>query len=373
MSILPRVSLKRLFASDANGRSSWPDFFGAASLSRPRPGLDLASTARFVRTMDNPGERLDVSGLSGQLRRDVAGTPTTAASGAAPIRAELIRSHYVARRWMLASKTARPFIHLLCLHGAAIVEVGSPGRPMSLSGPAIVWLPAGSAEWLEVPAGAAAELLQLRAGVWHRYLPPSAEPAYLALEAARGIMALPVEPELVTTMSRSIASIAAEIAAPARSAAASIMSAELTLCVLRFWRLFAGDNEREEEGTSTEILSRFRRLLEERYQQHLRVSDYANLLGVTPDRLHALCSRELKRSPSELIQQRVLKEAATRLEAGTTAVKQIAFALGFKDTAYFSRFFRKHTGEAPGVWRRRVAARERAGRSRPTLNFADWP
>ncbi|WP_245318459.1 helix-turn-helix domain-containing protein [Bradyrhizobium sp. DOA1] len=244
---------------------------------------------------------------------------------------------------------------------------------MTLTGPAIVWLPAGSAEWLEVSAGTIAELLQLRAGVWHRYLPPAAEPAYLALEAAGGIMALPVEPDLVTTMSRSIAAIAAEIASPARSAAASIMSAELTLCVLRFWRLFAGDSERDEEGTSAEILSRFRRLLEERYQQHLRVSDYASLLGMTPDRLHALCSRELKRSPSELIQQRVVKEAAARLEAGSVAVKQIAFALGFKDTAYFSRFFRKHTGEAPGVWRQRVAARARAGRSRPTLNFADWP
>lgn len=96
---------------------------------------------------------------------------------------------------------------------------------------------------------------------------------------------------------------------------------------------------------------------------------------MTPDRLHALCSRELKRSPSELIQQRVVKEAATRLEAGAVAVavKQIAFALGFKDTAYFSRFFRKHTGEAPGVWRRRVAVRARAGQSRPALNFSDWP
>ncbi len=274
---------------------------------------------------------------------------------------------------MLSSKAARPFIHLLCLHATAAVEVGTPGRTMILTGPAIVWLPAGAAEWLDVPAGATAELLQLRSGLWHRYLPPSAESAYLALEAAGGIMSLQAEPDLVTTMSRSIASIAAEIASPARSAAASIMSAELTLSVLRFWRLFAGDGDRDEEGTSAEILSRFRRLLEERYQQHLRVSDYAKLLGVTPDRLHALCSRELKRSPSELIQQRVVKEAATRLEAGSAAVKQIAFALGFKDTAYFSRFFRKHTGEAPGVWRRRLAARERAGRSRPTLNFADWP
>ncbi|MBR1127644.1 helix-turn-helix domain-containing protein [Bradyrhizobium iriomotense] len=307
------------------------------------------------------------------MRRGVAGAGPAAASGAAPVGAELIASHYVARRWMLTSKTARPFIHLLCLHGASTAEVGQPGKTMTFTGPAMVWLPAGSADWLEVSAGATAELLQLRAGVWHRYLPPSAEPAYLTLEAAGSIMARPVEPDLVTTMSRSIAAIAAEIASPARSGAASIISAELTLCVLRFWRLFADDSDRDEEGSSTEILSRFRRLLEERYHQHLRVSDYANLLGMTPDRLHALCSRELKRSPSELIQQRIVKEAAARLEAGTVAVKQIAFALGFKDTAYFNRFFRKHTGEAPGVWRRRVAARVRAGRSRPTLDFADWP
>jgi AraC family transcriptional activator of pobA len=326
--------------------------------------------------MDKSGERLDASGHGGQVRRGVAGAnpaPAVATSGAAPVGAELIGSHYVPRRWVLASKAARPFIHLLCLHGGSTAELGHADTMTKLAGPAIVWLPAGSAGYLEVSAGATAELLQLRAGVWHRYLPPSAESAYLALEGASGIMALPVEPDLVTTMSRSITAIAAETASPARSAAASIMSAELTLCVLRFWRLFTGDNDRAEEGSSAEILSRFRRLLEERYQQHLRVSDYASLLGMTPDRLHALCSRELKRSPSELIQQRVVKEAATRLEAGTVAVKQIAFALGFKDTAYFSRFFRKHTGEAPGVWRRRVAARARAGGPRPTLNFADWP
>jgi AraC family transcriptional activator of pobA len=209
--------------------------------------------------------------------------------------------------------------------------------------------------------------------MWHRYLPPSAEPAYLALEGARGIMALPVDPDLVTTLSRSIAAIAAEIATPARNGAASIMSAELTLCVLRFWRLFGSDHTLDEAGSSAEILGRFRRLLEERYHQQLRVGDYASLLGVTPDRLHALCSRELKRSPSALIQQRVIKEAAARLETGTVTVKQIAFALGFKDTAYFSRFFSKHTGEAPGAWRRRVAARGRTGRFGSALNFADWP
>jgi AraC family transcriptional regulator, transcriptional activator of pobA len=297
------------------------------------------------------------------------GSPSTPAT----IGAEVVRSHYAARQWALGSKEAQSFNHLLCLHIGAAAEIRDRRKTIALSGPAVVWLPAGCAEYLEVSAGATADLLRLRAGAWHRYLPQSAEPAYLVLEGTGGVLALPVEPDLVTSVSRSIAAIAFEIATPARSGAASIMSSELTLCVLRFWRLFASDSQPAGEGSSAEILSRFRSLLEERYHQQLRVGDYAGLLGVTPDRLHSLCSRELKRSPSALIQQRVIKEAATRLETSSATVKQIAFALGFKDTAYFNRFFSKHTGEAPRAWRRRVAARGVAGRSKPTLNFADWP
>lgn len=327
--------------------------------------------------MDRSGERLHVSGRAGQVRRAVADAervPIVAPpNGPAAIGAEVIVSHYEPRRWSLDSRAARPFIHLLCLHGSGVADIRREGERIALSGPAIVWLPAGCANYLDVAAGTTAELLRLKSGAWHRYLPPSAEAAYLALDRADGIMALPGDPDLVTTVSRSIAAIATEIATPARSGAASIMSAELTLIALRFWRLFASDSDPEEEGSSAEILSRFRSLLEERYHQQLRVADYASLLGMTPDRLHALCSRELKRSPSALIQQRVVREAATRLEASTATVKQIAFALGFKDTAYFSRFFSKHAGEAPGAWRRRAGARGAMGRSKPTLNFADWP
>jgi AraC family transcriptional regulator, transcriptional activator of pobA len=327
--------------------------------------------------MDRSGERLHVSGNPDQVRRGVAGAGRTLSAvptvTPAAIGAEVIGSHYAARRWALGSKAARVFSHLLCLHAGGAVQIGGERETIELSGPTIAWLPPGCADYLEVSAGATAALLRLRSGAWHRYLPASAEKAYLALEGAGGILAFPVEPDLATSVSRSVAAIAREIATPARSGAASIVSSELTLCVLRFWRLLASDSQSEEEGGSAEILGRFRRLLEERYHQQLRVVDYAGLLSVTPDRLHALCSRELKRSPSALIQQRVIKEAAARLETSSATVKQIAFALGFKDTAYFNRFFTKHIGEAPGAWRRRVAARGGTGRSKPTLNFADWP
>src|SRR5258708_4465455 len=215
--------------------------------------------------MDRSGERLHSSGPTSQVRPGVAGANRTASivstSGPAAIGAELIGSHYEARRWALASKTARPFIHLLCLHSGGAAEVHAEDGAIALSGPAIVWLPPGCAEYLDVSAGATAELLCLRSGAWHRYLPPSAEPAYFALEGAGGLFVVPVEADLLTSVSHSIAAISNEIAVPARGGAASIMSAELTLCVLRFWRLFAGDRDEQDQGSSAEILSRFRRLL----------------------------------------------------------------------------------------------------------------
>ncbi|WP_430413034.1 helix-turn-helix domain-containing protein [Kordia sp.] len=32
-------------------------------------------------------------------------------------------------------------------------------------------------------------------------------------------------------------------------------------------------------------------------------------------------------------------------------IKQIAFYLGYEDTSYFIRFFKKHTGLSPNVYR----------------------
>jgi AraC family transcriptional regulator, transcriptional activator of pobA len=324
--------------------------------------------------MDRSGKRLhftgDAESAIDALRRS---SSAISAGSFAALGAEAIESHYAPRRWALRSNAARPFVHLFCLKAGSAAAVGTESEVMALSGPALVWLPAGCAAYLEVAAGATGHLLHMRSDAWHRYLPSSAEPAYLDLASASEILAFPVEPDLATSIARSIAAIAGEIAMPARNGAASIISSELTLCVLRFWRLFADDDNLEAQGSSAEILSRFRRLLEERYHQQLRVAEYADLLGVTPDRLHSLCRRALERSPSALIQQRIIQEAATRLESSSTTVKQIAFALGFKDTAYFNRFFSKHAGESPGAWRRRAAARGKTGRPKPTLTFADWP
>lgn len=326
--------------------------------------------------MDVSGKNLHNSGylLERRPQPGAAGANNAFAHGAsAALAAEVAEPHYLPRVWSLQSEVAAAYSHVVVVRAGAATLSRGPGAAKPLAGPTIAWLPAASAEQIEIHAGASAHFLRLRESAWHRYVAPSAEPAYLDLARSREILAMPLEGDLAATLARSIAAIAAELAAPTRAGAVSIVSAELTLCLLRLWRLMARDDT-QGEGSSTEILSRFRRLVEEHYHHQLRVGDFASLLGVSADRLHALCTRALKRSPSALIQQRVIQEAVLRLESSGATVKQIAFALGFKDTAYFSRFFSKHTGRSPRAWRRTYAAREEVGRAKlPVLNFADWP
>ncbi|MFP7654437.1 helix-turn-helix domain-containing protein [Chryseobacterium proteolyticum] len=48
-----------------------------------------------------------------------------------------------------------------------------------------------------------------------------------------------------------------------------------------------------------------------------------------------------------MIAQRLLLEAKRELSFGALTVKEVAFRLGFNDSSYFSRFFKKHSGYSP--------------------------
>ena len=320
--------------------------------------------------MDSTGEKLD---RSGRKRGTRIPAPVNVGTHLPRVSADLVGSHFAALRWSLNSAMAQGHIHLVTLTGGAAKIVVSDGREIALEAPALAWLPTGCAEHLDLTAGSTARFLRIKADVGHRYLQPIAEAAYLELLEAKAPLVFPVHLEVAFTIARSISSIAAELAQPAGLGAASIISCELTLCILRCRRLLPAPVDVERVGTYMDVLRRFRSLVDERFHEHLPVSAYADLLGVTADRLHAICTRALKRSPRELIQQRIIHEGAVRLETSGATLKQIAFALGFKDTAYFNRFFKKHTGKPPGAWRRSLAKGGASASSKPLLNFADWP
>lgn len=130
----------------------------------------------------------------------------------------------------------------------------------------------------------------------------------------------------------------------------------------------------ENESTKrSEVLRRFRHLVELHYRDHWKVADYADALGVEYDRLHRVCKRHTARTPVVLVHERLISEAKTRLEKTGHSAKEIANALGFPDGSRFSHFFKKNTGLSPGAYRKLMSQAESQDRNTQARNFADWP
>ncbi|MCC8366284.1 4-hydroxyphenylacetate catabolism regulatory protein HpaA [Xenorhabdus sp. PB61.4] len=99
------------------------------------------------------------------------------------------------------------------------------------------------------------------------------------------------------------------------------------------------------------LFQRFNQLVDQHYSQHLTVPEYAQILGITESRLKDMCRRFANRPPKRLIFDRQLREAKRLLLFSDSPVFEVAYQLGFKDPAYFARFFNRLEGCSPSIWR----------------------
>ncbi|MFC7514910.1 helix-turn-helix domain-containing protein [Herbaspirillum sp. GCM10030257] len=99
-------------------------------------------------------------------------------------------------------------------------------------------------------------------------------------------------------------------------------------------------------------LVRFSELLEDNYTQHFPVAYYAKQLGITAAHLNLLCRQTIQKSALEMIHERVLLEAKRNLVYTSMTISEVSYAIGFSDPAYFTRFFKRGTGQSPKDFRR---------------------
>ncbi|PKO39309.1 MAG: AraC family transcriptional regulator [Betaproteobacteria bacterium HGW-Betaproteobacteria-18] len=105
------------------------------------------------------------------------------------------------------------------------------------------------------------------------------------------------------------------------------------------------------EGKSNALMEKFRQLVEAHYAEHWPVETYAAALNLTESRLNRLSRKLSGQTAFALTQERLLLEARRKLIYTATPVSQLAYELGFSDPAYFCRFFKKLSGQAPSVFR----------------------
>lgn len=100
-----------------------------------------------------------------------------------------------------------------------------------------------------------------------------------------------------------------------------------------------------------ELMERFSQLLEEHYLNLRKPADYAELLSMSRDNFTRRCTRYFRKSPSQLIQERLILEAKKQLHLTRQSIKEIAYNLQFQDEFYFSRVFKKFTKVSPQGFR----------------------
>lgn len=120
----------------------------------------------------------------------------------------------------------------------------------------------------------------------------------------------------------------------------------------RFWKVY---DPLTEAATSSDITLTFKRNLEAHFRDLLtgkcdrlfQVQDYAQAQYLHPSYFSTAIKRKTGKSVNSWITEKMIAEAKAMLARSPESVREIAFRLGFKNAAHFSRFFKKHTKLSP--------------------------
>ncbi len=114
-----------------------------------------------------------------------------------------------------------------------------------------------------------------------------------------------------------------------------------------------GDAKTFEVNNAYELqFYKFKELVEENYQNNCTVNAYAGALNVSSKTLTTITKTVVGKTPGTIISERIILESKRLLRYTTLQIGEIAFRLGFEDTSYFIKFFKRYLGDSPNKFRK---------------------
>lgn len=252
------------------------------------------------------------------------------------------------------------------------VEIVSGDDVLSFEAPAVFWLSRASGRRVVLDAGTTGYVAEIADDMVARAAGDFSETARLRF-VVDSDHCLSLEPRHDAALASSLATIVAELQTPQIGSEMMII-AQLRIILVTIMRLSGvEDPHSDKSGSGAYFLHQFRRLVEINFRAHWPISRYARLIGISHDRLHAICRRELRKTPKALVAERLAREAGLSLERSTLTIEQLSHSLGFRDPAHFSHFFKRMTGVTPGAFRKMMARAASEGAAASPANFGDWP
>lgn len=286
------------------------------------------------------------------------------------VRAEEIEPAIQSRIIRLGRPPQRWFHHALLLTGGTVRLSRDEGA--AYPGPAIIFFPPSEGETLAIAAGGRGFLIGVSPEIIGEAVGEHLESQALRLFSGTFSINDGIGIEAGREMQPLFAGIIAETSREGR-AARMVVAAYVRLIMMTAWRLSGAEAVDGPSAGAGSVLQRFRQSVESGFRRHRTIRDYAGDLGISADRLHAICRRTLGRSPIELVHDRVMQEAKLRLERSTRTVQEISDTLGFRDPANFSHFFKRKAGISPSQYRLMTVSQTRTASVQTSSDYHDWP
>lgn len=100
-------------------------------------------------------------------------------------------------------------------------------------------------------------------------------------------------------------------------------------------------------------LVEFIHLVNIHFSKHHDTTFYADSLNITPNYLNKLVKSKLNITAFQFIQNRIISEAKTLLRLTSVNINELAYRLGFENTSYFIKCFKKSEGITPLEYHKR--------------------
>lgn len=100
------------------------------------------------------------------------------------------------------------------------------------------------------------------------------------------------------------------------------------------------------------VVKKFLHLIEENFQDNLKLNNYADLLAITANHLTQVVKQVTGRTPAEILREKYILEIKRLLLHTNLTVSEIASMLNFSDQSYLTKYFRKAIGLTPLEFRK---------------------
>ncbi len=131
-----------------------------------------------------------------------------------------------------------------------------------------------------------------------------------------------------------------------------IARSTLDLILLTCNDLYPAERKTVQKGKGHILVKNFLQLIEQHYYRNLRISEYAEMLAVTPNHLTQMVKQVMEKTSVEILQRKTVVEVKRLLLHTDLSIAEISDYMNFPDQSYFTKYFKKVSGVSPMTYRK---------------------